>query len=110
MKNGVALQASHSKKPPQQTQSLRDQPKSQLLYRRYSTLVIAGMDKLINKLPGSPPVKAFLCAGLVTAALAYPVFRTKDKTQQGHDLFSQEKPEAIASGQERARREQRKNF
>ena len=68
------------------------------------------MDKLINKLPGSPPVKAFLCAGLVTAALAYPVFRTKDKTKQGHDLFSQEKPEAIASGQERARREQRKNF
>jgi hypothetical protein len=68
------------------------------------------MDNFIKKIPGSPPAKAFVFASLITAALAYPVFRTKDKARQGHDLFSQEKPEAIASGQERARREQRKNF
>jgi hypothetical protein len=67
------------------------------------------MDNFMNKIPGSPPVKAFVVAAFITTALAYPVFRTKDN-RQGHDLFSQEKPEAIASGQERARREQRKNF
>lgn len=67
------------------------------------------MDRFLQKLPGSTPLKAFVVAGIITATLAYPVFRTQ-QTRQGHDLFSQEKPEVIAAGQERARREQRQQF
>ena len=67
------------------------------------------MDSIIKKIPGSVPVKSFLGALLISGALAYPVFKTKN-VKQGHDLFSQDKPEAIQAGQERARRDQRKGF
>ena len=67
------------------------------------------MDRFVSKIPGSTPLKAFGLSLLIATACAYPLFgggRASD-SRQGHDLFSQEKPEVIASQQEQKRREER---
>jgi hypothetical protein len=67
------------------------------------------MDRFVSKIPGSPPVKAFGLSLIIAAACAYPVFGggRASETRQGHDLFSQEKPEVIASQEEQKRRQER---
>jgi hypothetical protein len=66
------------------------------------------MDRFVSKIPGSPPVKAFGLSLIIAAACAYPVFGGRaSETRQGHDLFSQEKPEVIASQEEQKRRQER---
>jgi len=65
------------------------------------------MDKFVNKLPGTPGVKAFIAASFICGLLAMPVFGVSKEGRQGHDYFSQEKPEAIRSGEERKRKEER---
>jgi hypothetical protein len=62
------------------------------------------MDKFVNKLPGSTPVKAFVAAVALCGLFAIPVFRSSE-TRQGHDYMSSEKPEAIIASQEKLRRE-----
>jgi hypothetical protein len=67
------------------------------------------MDRFASKFPGSIPVKAFGLAVLISAACAYPVFGggRASETRQGHDLFSQDKPEVVASQEEQKRRQER---
>ena len=63
---------------------------------------MSGFDRLIQKVPGSLQVKAFVSASLLCIALGYPIFRSTDG-RQGHDYFSQERPEAILKGEEESR-------
>jgi hypothetical protein len=64
------------------------------------------LDQFIRRfVPGKTPgIQAIVVASILVVGLAYPVFNVKD-TRQGHDLFSQEKPEAIAQGQDKSRKE-----
>jgi hypothetical protein len=64
------------------------------------------IDQQLRRLvPGKTPGRqALVIAGVLIVGLAYPVYSATD-TRQGHDLFSQEKPESIAQGQEQARKE-----
>lgn len=64
------------------------------------------VDAWLQRLPGSIAAKSFGVALIVCAALAYPVYKSTE-TRQGHDYLSSEKPEAVAAGQEKLRREQR---
>src|SRR3569832_2802875 len=72
----------------------------------YPFCVDYSMDKLIRKIPGSTATKAFVVSLTVAGLCAVPVFRTSE-SRQGHDLFSQDKPEVVASGQERLRKQAR---
>ena len=57
-----------------------------------------GFDRLIQRIPGSMPFKAFVAGMTLCTVMAYPVFGPKSaekKTQQGHDYISQERPEAV---------------
>jgi hypothetical protein len=65
-------------------------------------------ERLIQRFPGSTPVKAFLVSSLLIAGLGYPVFSKSPKnSRQGHDYLSSERPEAIQASQERWRKENR---
>lgn len=64
------------------------------------------VDAWLTRLPGSVAAKSFGISVIVCTALAYPVF-SKSNGRQGEDLFSSEKPEVVASGQEKIRRQQR---
>lgn len=66
------------------------------------------IDDLVQRIPGSIPLKAFVAACVVSAALAYPVFsKAPEQSRQGHDYMSSEKPEIIRSTQEQLRKEYR---
>lgn len=65
------------------------------------------MDRFVSKLPGSPAVKAFVASTVVVGLLAIPVFGASKEGRQGHDYFSQEKPEVIRVGQEQQRKLER---
>jgi hypothetical protein len=65
-------------------------------------------DTFMQRLPGSVAAKSLGFSVLVCAALAYPVYKSTEG-RQGHDYLSSEKPEVVASGQEKLRREQRLN-
>ena len=62
-------------------------------------------DQWLAKVPGSTPLKAFGAGVLLCAALGYPIFANSQQDKQGHDYFSQERPEAVLQGQERARKQ-----
>jgi hypothetical protein len=67
-----------------------------------------GIDNLVNKLPGSIKAKAAFLSFAVVGILSIPVFnKTKEQRKQGHEYFSQEKPEQVAAGQEANRRRMR---
>lgn len=72
--------------------------------------MVSPVDSYLAKLPGSVPAKAAAAGFLLTAALAYPVFRVSREGRQGHDYLSSERPEAISAGQDRLRRENRKRL
>lgn len=62
------------------------------------------VDRFVARLPGgSMNVKAFVTAMAICGMVGVPIFMNSDKRKQGHDLFSQERPEAIIRGQEKLR-------
>jgi hypothetical protein len=63
----------------------------------------------VNKIPGGPRVRVFVGTTFLVALSAVPVFIKKSPDKQGHDLFSQEKPEAISASTEKLQREYRKS-
>jgi hypothetical protein len=63
-------------------------------------------DSWVQRLPGSIAAKSFGFSVIVCAVLAYPVYKSTEN-RQGHDYLSSDKPEAVAAGQEKLRREQR---
>jgi len=66
------------------------------------------LSDIVQKIPGGPKVRVAIGTTLMLAACAYPVFGKKKETKRGHDLFSQERPEAIIRSQELAAKEGRK--
>lgn len=63
-------------------------------------MIIQGLRNLLSKLPGTENVKVFLGASIIIGGSAVPVFTKEEK--RGHDLFSQERPEAVLHSQEQA--------
>lgn len=57
---------------------------------------------LVQKIPGGQNVQAFFGTAILLGFCAVPVF-SKD-TKAGHDLFSQEKPQAIVDSESQLRR------
>ena len=57
----------------------------------------------MNKLPGGQNAKAFIGTSLLIGLCAVPVFG-KD-TKAGHDLFSQEKPQAMVDSESKLRKD-----
>lgn len=62
-------------------------------------------DRLLAKVPGSVQFKAFAAGTAVCLALGYPIFFRGKAQPQGHDYFSQERPEAILKGEEASRKQ-----
>lgn len=61
---------------------------------------------MLKKLPGSENVKAFVGTSLLIGACAVPVFGSIGKdTKAGHDLFSQEKPQAMVDSERTLRKD-----
>ena len=58
----------------------------------------------VDKIPGGPNIKVFLGVTVMVGLCAIPVF-SKPNEKRGHDLFSQEKPEAVVASTERLQRE-----
>lgn len=58
--------------------------------------------QLLHKLPGSQNVKALVGTTVLVGLCAVPVFGKDTKT--GHDLFSQEKPQAIVDSESTLRK------
>jgi hypothetical protein len=63
-----------------------------------------GFDRFVAKLPGSVQVQAFSVGMVLCIAMGYPIFVSGQKEKQGHDYFSQERPEAILQGEESSRK------
>ncbi|KAL3763553.1 hypothetical protein ACHAW5_008096 [Stephanodiscus triporus] len=59
--------------------------------------------QLLQRLPGGQNTQAFVGTSLLLGLCAVPVF-SKD-TKAGHDLFSQEKPQAIIENESRLRKD-----
>jgi len=66
-----------------------------------------GFDDFVKKLPGGHYTKLFVATSTILAVTAFPIFFNTKEVRQGHDYFSQEKPEAIRAGQEQLRKEYR---
>ena len=58
----------------------------------------------VDKVPGGPNTKVFIGVSVMLGLCAVPVF-SKPNEKRGHDLFSQEKPEAVVASTERLQRE-----
>jgi hypothetical protein len=63
----------------------------------------------VNKVPGGPRVRVFVGTSFILALSAAPVLMKSSADKQGHDLFSQEKPEAVTASKEKLQREYRIN-
>jgi hypothetical protein len=69
---------------------------------------MAGIDDLIQRLPGSRGTKVLIASVTLLGFIGLPVFGiTKRKGRQGEDLFSSYRPESIRADQERIRKEAR---
>ena len=64
---------------------------------------MAFLFNLIQKLPGGHNTKVFIGTSTLLGLCAIPVFYKPAK--RGHDLFSQEKPEAVLNSQEKLLKE-----
>jgi hypothetical protein len=60
---------------------------------------------LVKKIPGGPRMQVFAVTIGSLALCAVPVFWKQEK--QGHDLFSQEKPEAVRANEEKLQKQHR---
>ena len=58
---------------------------------------------VVKKVPGGQNAQVAVGASVLLGICAIPVFMKNER--RGHDLFSQEKPEAIVESQEKARKE-----
>jgi len=58
---------------------------------------------IVQKLPGGQNAQAFIGTSILLGLCAIPVFG-KD-TKAGHDLFSQEKPQAIIENESKLRKD-----
>ena len=56
----------------------------------------------VQKLPGGENTKAFIGTAILLGGCAVPVFKP---TKTGHDLFSQEKPQAIIDSESKLRKD-----
>jgi len=63
------------------------------------------LHQTVQKIPGGPNAQVAVGSAVILGLCAVPVFG-KD-TKRGHDLFSQEKPQAIVESQERLQKEAR---
>jgi len=59
--------------------------------------------QLLQKLPGGHNVKVFIGTSFLVGLCAVPVFGKDTKT--GHDLFSQEKPQAMVDSESKLRKD-----
>ena len=64
-------------------------------------------NRTVDKIPGGPNTKVFIGVTVMLGLCAVPVF-SKPNEKRGHDLFSQEKPEAVVASTERLQRAQYK--
>lgn len=62
-----------------------------------------GLEAQLKKIPGGPRVQAFVGTAAILGLCAIPVFAKDDRP--GHDLFSQEKPEAVLESQEQLQKD-----
>ena len=60
------------------------------------------MHSSVDKIPAGPKTKVFLGVAVIVGGCAIPVFGKNEKS--GHDLFSQEKPEAVTASIEQLQR------
>lgn len=61
------------------------------------------LKQLIQKIPGSQNFQVFVATSVLIGLCGLPVFFKQQK--RGHDLFSQERPEAVLASQEQLLRE-----
>jgi len=66
-------------------------------------MAFPGFFSLIKKVPGGKNVQVFVGTSFLLGVCSIPVIYKE--TKAGHDLFSQEKPEQIASHQEQQQKE-----
>jgi len=59
---------------------------------------------LVQKIPGGPRVQVFVGTALILGISAIPVF-SNPKQKKGHDLFSQDKPEAVEQFEDERRKQ-----
>ncbi|KAL3791964.1 hypothetical protein ACHAWO_009479 [Cyclotella atomus] len=64
----------------------------------------ASLQSIVSKVPGGENAQAFVGTSILLGLCAIPVF-SKDTKAAGHDLFSQEKPQAIVDSESKLRRE-----
>lgn len=64
-----------------------------------------GLESLIRKIPGGQRVQVFVGTAFILGLSAVPVFYKPQK--KGHDLFSQEKPQAVEERQEELKQQYR---
>ena len=64
-------------------------------------------DRWLQRIPGSIQFKAFATGVVLCGALGYPIFAagSGEGQKQGHDYFSQERPEAVIRGEEQLRKQ-----
>mmetsp|Transcript_4872 Transcript_4872/g.5649 ORF Transcript_4872/g.5649 Transcript_4872/m.5649 type:complete len:86 (-) Transcript_4872:145-402(-) len=53
-----------------------------------------GLESLLQKIPGGPRVQVFVGTAFILGLSAIPIWYNP-KQKKGHDLFSQDKPEAF---------------
>jgi len=61
---------------------------------------------LLQKVPGGPNAQVFVGTSVILGLCAIPVF-AKPNEKAGHDLFSQQRPEAVVESQEKLLKEHR---
>jgi len=71
-----------------------------------STMVFPGFYSALKKIPGGQNVQVFVGTSFLLTLCAAPIF-LKD-TRPGHDLFSQEKPEAVQLHEEKLMKDYQK--
>lgn len=65
---------------------------------------LPSVKQLLQKIPGGQNVQVLVGTSLLLGLCAIPVF-ANPKEKRGHDLFSQEKPEAVLDSQEKLLKE-----
>jgi len=63
-----------------------------------------GLESLLQKIPGGSRVQVFVGTAVILGISAIPIF-SNPKQKKGHDLFSQEKPEAVEQREDERRKE-----
>ena len=65
-----------------------------------STVQYVMIKQLLSKIPGGQNVQVFVGTTVLVGLCGVPVF-FKPEEKRGHDLFSQERPEAVLDSQEK---------